>query len=680
MQSLLPKAMTFINSTYRFVWNGSSTASIYPDVPDDSTSTTNKRSQFRGSREKALGHNQSEEIHKRAFDPASFQEPTGSNKLAVSAGHYLKTISQQKGQNPDSYTDYTYADPQGEGTWIVIIDSGFDLNHKRLQSTSYRQVVQYVVPNQMALPKLTQWEVEQGWTEAAAKIDDNLPDEESYGHGTGVACVAAGLGTGVAPRANLLLVKPENYFVNTITGEKRQPGLTIAGLQDAFTAIRDHFSSTSGTYGKRVINFSMVLAGDSRCGSFIEYFFESVDLEGTTIVMAAGNQGYNYHDNKVLRYQAETSPQKLATSSNAYINVGATYHDGSLWEWTTPAGARPGQPFSDSTISVWAQGDDVLTCDANGASDAMRLREGTSFAAPQMAGLAAYMFSYPWGSSDENPFAFARSGGSVGMRAKDMIAGYYAYQRLPQSEITNQALKTLRSFEPPRGFPWAVPDKVDVIYNMAFGSQKCRVVEGFPNVKARDGVCLMPGGSSSTSSDVSVSYETASPTYESDTWTGFVTATGNSTTDSILTQLETGSGSTATASSSSVSMVTASFTLVLGTTTTTLPTTTVPSATVHSVAWVTATVSTTEGQTTVTVTEIPSTTSTTAAPSNTPSSTTSSKVCISTYESSCCPLANNQCWGDGGTGDEIPLGSCCVAYKPEAPDLGGRAVYQTMAW
>lgn len=102
------------------------------------------------------------------------------------------------------------------------------------------------------------------------------------------------------------------------------------------------------------------------------------------IVMAAGNQGYSYSDDSVPGYQAEQSLQKFATDTTPWIVVGGTYHDGSLWESTTPAGARPGKPASDATISVWAQADDVYTCDANGAPDAMRLRDGTSFAAPQV--------------------------------------------------------------------------------------------------------------------------------------------------------------------------------------------------------------------------------------------------------------------------------------------------------
>lgn len=293
------------------------------------------------------------------------------------------------------------------------------------------------------------------------------------------------------------------------------------------------------------------------------------------------------------------------------------------------------------------------------------------------------MFSYPWGSDDVNPFAFANrhGGGTVGSRAKDMIAGYYAYQRLPQEKLVNQALKTLQKFKPPREFPWAIPDHADVIYNsklstqslsvhlvihvsyasyanhsttVAFGSQKCKAVEGFPNVK-RDAVCPASpnGGGSGTSS--SVSYVTSSPTYEPSGWTGFATATGNSTTDSI----PIGSGS---AVSSSSSLKTASFTLSI---TVTPPTTTIPSATTTTLITATATVSTTSGQTTVTV--APSTTSTpttsTPAPAPPPVTTsTSTLVCDKVAGSKCCPTPAAFC--EGGVPFSIYPQDCCTGHTP----------------
>lgn len=146
------------------------------------------------------------------------------------------------------------------------------------------------------------------------------------------------------------------------------------------------------------------------------------------------------------------------------------------------------------------------------------------------------MLSYPWPSPKESPFYFGAPprDGSVGDRVKTMLCNTYAYQRLPHSEIANKALAILQAFPIPRAFPWAIPDKVAVIYNMAFGPQKCKDVEGFPNVK-RDGLScpLAPGESSSSSSASSTAYLTDAPTqYLPSTWTGFETATGDLSTPS----------------------------------------------------------------------------------------------------------------------------------------------------
>lgn len=144
------------------------------------------------------------------------------------------------------------------------------------------------------------------------------------------------------------------------------------------------------------------------------------------------------------------------------------------------------------------------------------------------------MLSYPWPSNQENPFDWGGPSrdGTVGERIKAMLCNTYAYQRLPTSEIANKALKTLQAFPIPREFPWAIPDKVAVIYNMAFGPQKCKDVEGFPNAK-RDGLScplvVAPGESSSATS--SATYVADPPTqYMTSTWTGFETATGSEST------------------------------------------------------------------------------------------------------------------------------------------------------
>jgi hypothetical protein len=113
-----------------------------------------------------------------------------------------------------------------------------------------------------------------------------------------------------------------------------------------------------------------------------------MDNVGAVVVLAAGNGGYDKVTGKPSYYQAERTPVNLATNDSPYIVVGATYHDGSIAEFTTP----PGAPDDDSntndlSISIWAQGVNVYTCNPMDNNDPMGFRAGTSYAAPQVVSL-----------------------------------------------------------------------------------------------------------------------------------------------------------------------------------------------------------------------------------------------------------------------------------------------------
>lgn len=122
-------------------------------------------------------------------------------------------------------------------------------------------------------------------------------------------------------------------------------------------------------------------------GGLIEEFFRELDKKGVVVVISAGNDGYNKVTGKPDFYQADRSPQRLVTDASPYISVGATYHDGSVAEFTTPPGVGPGGGQSDHpdtpSISIWAQGVGVYTCSPRSLLP-MSFRSGTSYAAPQV--------------------------------------------------------------------------------------------------------------------------------------------------------------------------------------------------------------------------------------------------------------------------------------------------------
>lgn len=133
MQSLLPKTMSFVDDTFRFVWEG----------PDNSSNRTNSRfssieladlERFlpdTASRNETFGKIQDldGQQKRQAFDPANWPAPTGSERMTRPYGSHLKSLSQQKGEDLSKLDYYTYAEPRGEGSWVFVIDSGFDTTH-----------------------------------------------------------------------------------------------------------------------------------------------------------------------------------------------------------------------------------------------------------------------------------------------------------------------------------------------------------------------------------------------------------------------------------------------------------------------------------------------------------------------------------------------------------------------
>lgn len=111
---------------------------------------------------------------------------------------------------------------------------------------------------------------------------------------------------------------------------------------------------------------------------------EKLDARGVTIVCSAGNRGYNPQTGMADAYMADNLPRALVNDNSPVIAVGGTYADGSLWEYSNPSGARPGQPASDAVISVYAQAAQVEICQANWGEMGAQVVDGTSVSAAQV--------------------------------------------------------------------------------------------------------------------------------------------------------------------------------------------------------------------------------------------------------------------------------------------------------
>jgi hypothetical protein len=101
-------------------------------------------------------------------------------------------------------------------------------------------------------------------------------------------------------------------------------------------------------------------------------------------VIAAGNEG-----EERSKDISQDVPACLGTPDNPLITVGAADFQGTRYFMTTRDIAG-----KDGDITIWAQGDLRTLCAARGNSG-FQLRDQSSVAAPQVAGLAAYFMSLP---------------------------------------------------------------------------------------------------------------------------------------------------------------------------------------------------------------------------------------------------------------------------------------------
>lgn len=132
MQALLPETMPFVQKTLRFVWEGpksdsKSTGSGFQaelDLRPLDVGRFTSGNAFRNN----ISAAESEKLA-QDFEPNHWPEPTGSLRMEKSLDDHFKSLSQQKGQDLGSFDYYTYAEPRGEGSWIFLLDTGFDTTH-----------------------------------------------------------------------------------------------------------------------------------------------------------------------------------------------------------------------------------------------------------------------------------------------------------------------------------------------------------------------------------------------------------------------------------------------------------------------------------------------------------------------------------------------------------------------
>lgn len=138
----------------------------------------------------------------------------------------------------------------------------------------------------------------------------------------------------------------------------------------------------------------------------------SCTLSGISVVIAAGNN----EPSDPYPYQGYVSPQRFATPQNAIIAVGSTDRNGDKSYFNKPVGGPSADgSFLFGTFSVYAMGENIRGTDINPSTPSQYdTVSGTSYAAPQVAALAAYYLTLP---NTVLPF----QNGRVPMAVKDHI-------------------------------------------------------------------------------------------------------------------------------------------------------------------------------------------------------------------------------------------------------------------
>ncbi|KAK0636784.1 peptidase S8/S53 domain-containing protein [Bombardia bombarda] len=384
-------------------------------------------------------------------------------KGLVPCPSYLSLISAPKNhEKPGQGDSYRCHPSKGKGIWIVIPDTGFQLNRYPHEWKSDQRTIKtwIVPPSQLHVP----WFLRNDEWVCDNSMDDNAKarDEEGMnpeGHGTSIAIIAAGSQSGVAPLANLYLQKVQTTAFRKIPGKPRwwqwciplayvtaleniievvdrgeiPPGKAVVSIQIGFdlTNIYDEFKPTFDEYKER-------------CKRVLEAFSK----RGIVVVMAAGNSC------AMLRETTESkAPTCLAGPRNDAILVGGTDMVGRLW-WESTPGTK------DCPVDIYAPACQVECYDLTSTSETPSKKWGTSYSSPQVAGLAAYFLGHP---DFQERFKYSpsdyKNGNTVGMRMKKWLKEI-SFQRVPDEE--KLVLEHAEDYYHPDGIP---PTTVNVLSN-----------------------------------------------------------------------------------------------------------------------------------------------------------------------------------------------------------------------
>lgn len=236
--------------------------------------------------------------------------------------------------------------PTGTGQVVAIVDSGVDLAHPDLVETILRDDSGDVVG----------WD----WVD-----NDSHPDDE-FGHGTMVAGIIAATtgngigGAGVAPDVRIMALR---------VLDQRGEGPTVH-IAEAIDFAVEHEAT--------VINLSLESAttmGVEQVPAVIAAVDRAVSAD-VVVVAAAGNRGAPLAD-------FPPQPGVVVVGATDRDDMRAGFSDGGRTDLLMAPGVQ--------IVSTWCRPTGALVCD--GTTHNQGVADGTSFAAPQVAGVVALLRS-----------------------------------------------------------------------------------------------------------------------------------------------------------------------------------------------------------------------------------------------------------------------------------------------